>query len=175
MKAVVAYIAALAALLALHCNSPGNEGMTTADKRARVDDMYARYKADFPTVVDVTPAEVERLREASDAVLVDVRTPEERAVSMIPGAISEEEFAEQKEELKDRPIIAHCTIGYRSGVFAKDLASQGYTAYNLAGSILAWVHEGYPVIDPDSGEPTHRVHTFGPDWALLPEQYEAVW
>ena len=175
MKTTIPYIAGLATILLLHCNTPNNDGMTTAEKRERVDAMYAEYKSEFPDVADVSPAEVESLRETRGAVLVDVRTPEERAVSMIPGAITEEEFAAQKEQLKDRPVIAHCTIGYRSGLFAKELAAEGYDARNLAGSILAWVHAGYPVIDPETGEPTARVHTYGPEWDLLPEDAEAVW
>lgn len=175
MRPAPRYIAALTALLALHCDTPDYEGMTTAEKRARVEAMYAEYKAEFPEVADVTPAELEALRTMDDAVVVDVRTPKERAVSMIPGAISEEEFAAQKEEFRDRPVIAHCTIGYRSGIFAEGLAADGFTTYNLAGSILAWVHAGYPVVDPVTGEAIKRVHTYGPEWNLLPEDYEAVW
>src|SRR5690606_17848256 len=132
----------------VNCDAPERESMTTAEKRARIEAMYADYKADFPKVADVSPADVERMREEGTAVLVDVRTPEERAVSIIPGAISEQEFDAQKSQLKDRPIIADCTIGYRSGGFAEDLMAEGYDVYNLAGSILAWVHAGYPVIDP---------------------------
>ena len=47
-------------------------------------------------------------------------------------------------------------------------------ALNLAGSILAWVDSGFDVVDPTTGEATTRVHTYGPQWDVLPSGFQGV-
>lgn len=149
--------------------------MTDEQKRSAIAEMYRGYHKDFPDVADISSDELVKLREHADVVLVDVRNPDEQAVSMIPGAITKEEFERRKDELRDKPIVVHCTIGYRSGVYADDLAKEGIAAKNLEGSILSWAHAHQPLIDPKSGQPTKRVHVYGREWDLLPEGYEAVY
>ena len=53
--------------------------------------LYDRY-ARFPQVKDITVPQLQQRQQGEKIVLVDVRSPEERAVSMIPGAISQEEL-----------------------------------------------------------------------------------
>ena len=74
----------------------------------------------------------------------------------------------------DATIVAHCTIGYRSGKYVAKLQRQGLDALNLKGSILSWVHAGQPVVTFE-GEETKRVHVYGQKWDLLPQGYKAVW
>ncbi len=156
----------------LHCNARPTD-LRPEERLAAVEKMYAEYQEGFPDVPEVEPETVAQALESNAAVVVDVREPREWAVSHIPGAIPVEAFEQDKMKYKDRPIIAYCTIGYRSGQFAKRLTEEGFNASNLRGSILGWVHAGEPVVN-DKGE-TKQVHVFGPQWDLLPEGYESIW
>ena len=46
---------------------------------------------------------------AQKVVLLDVRTPDERAVSQIPGApvLSSEQFAQRREEFRDSAVVCY--------------------------------------------------------------------
>ncbi len=147
---------------------------SSEETRAEIQALYDSYRADFPGISGVTPEELVQLRAEREIVLVDVREPKERAVSMIPGSITREQFEAEKSSLGDRPVVAYCTIGYRSGEYVEKLVKEGIPARNLEGSILAWVNAGQSVVDT-TGAPTKRVHTYGAKWALLPEDYEAVY
>lgn len=142
--------------------------------RDTVQALYRDYKTAFPEVRDISPEELVALRERGPVVVVDTRTKEEQAVSMLPGAISKERFEADRETHRTATIVTYCTVGYRSGRYAEQLARAGYDVFNLAGSILAWTHAGLPLEDPRR-EPTRRVHVYGSDWNLAAEGYEAVW
>jgi rhodanese-related sulfurtransferase len=148
--------------------------LTDEAKRAAIEKMYAEYKKSFPEVPEVTVDELIALQADGNVVIVDGREPAERAVSMIPDAISKETFEQDIESYRDSTIVAHCTIGYRSGKYAAELRKKGLNAFNLKGSILSWVHAGREVVDSE-GRPTRRVHVYGEKWNLLPEGYEAEW
>ena len=81
-------VASLATLTMCGMNASGSD----AEDLTRIAEMYASYQRKFPDVAGVSAEEVKRLREAGDAVLVDVREAKEREVSIIPGALSREEF-----------------------------------------------------------------------------------
>jgi rhodanese-related sulfurtransferase len=151
----------------------GIQGSTDVQK-ATIEEMYEGYKGDFPNIDAVWPADIAEAYAADELILVDVRENDEQAVSMIPGAISKEKFEQGKDAYADKRVIVLCTIGYRSGVYVKELAEQGFKAENLAGSILMWAHEGLPLEDSD-GQPTKQVHIYGKKWDLLPEGYKGTW
>jgi sodium/bile acid cotransporter 7 len=154
------------------CQDPGD--LPDAQKRARIDALYDGYRKDFPRTPEITvEALVTRLARPDPPVLVDVRDDEERRVSVIPGAISREEFERRRKELAGRQVVTYCTIGYRSGVYTEKLIDQGWRASNLRGSILAWTHAGGTLLE--GGTPTRRVHVYGRSWNLAAEGYEAVW
>jgi rhodanese-related sulfurtransferase len=143
-----------------------------AARIAKVQQMYQGYRADFEGVPEVQPSELEALLKAGDVVLVDTRTPEERAVSRLPGAIDAEAF--DATAAKGKVIVAYCTIGYRSGEWAEARRAEGLDARNLAGSVLAWSHHGGALVTPD-GEPTKRLHVYGALWDLARTDYTAVY
>ncbi len=61
-------------------------------------------------------------------------------VSVLPGpTVSKAEFNAHRERYAGRRVVCYCTAGLRSGLLASQLRSQGWDAYNLHGSILAWV------------------------------------
>jgi len=162
------------ALGALACAAPSPSNLTADQRRERIETMYATYAREFPGVQAITVEELVALRANGDVVVVDVREPEERRVSMIPGAIAKETFEAEREAYADRTVVAYCTIGYRSGLYTRELIEDGVDARNLAGSILSWVDRGHPLVNA-SGEETKRVHTYGERWAMVPEDYEAVY
>lgn len=146
---------------------------TDEGKAARVAAMYDGFKNLFTGVPEVTVTELEALEAKEDVVVVDVRPPEEREVSMIPGAITSETYEANPEAYADKVAVAYCTIGFRSGQWAKAQRAEGHDVRNLAGSILAWTHAGLPL--EHDGEPTKRVHVYGERWNLARSDYDAVW
>ncbi len=102
-------------------------------------------------------------------VLIDARTPEEYAVSHIEGAVRvdpDNPVLAASEIRTDAPIVAYCSVGYRSSSVAQQLAEQGYTnVVNLEGSIFKWANEGRPLVA--EGQPTDTVHPFNAVWGRL--------
>lgn len=93
-----------------------------------------------------------------DALLVDIREPEERAATgTIPGAVHAvrgmlEFYADpaspyHREEFQpDRRIILHCASGGRSALAADTLRQLGYLRpAHLDGGIKAWTAAGQPI------------------------------
>jgi len=107
-----------------------------------------------------------------DIVIVDCRSKEETAVSMIPGAITKESYEKDIATYDGQPVIVYCLSGGRSGLFAKRLAGEGIDVKNYQGSIIAWVQAKQDLVTP-AGEPTKRVHTYGNPFPM-PSEYEAV-
>jgi sodium/bile acid cotransporter 7 len=142
-------------------------------RRERITRLYKEYRKSFPEVAGVSPAGLRLLRERVNVVLVDVRSAEERAISVIPGAVAVEDFEADLDRYRDAAVVTYCTIGLRSGLYAQRLLRDGTRAFNLEGSILAWVHEGGTLQGPEGT--TRRVHVYGRRWNLVPDGYEAVW
>ena len=139
-------------------------------QRDRVITMYREYAKEWILVKGIS---VEELQQRQEFVLVDVRLPEEVAVSFIPGAITKEQFENNLDRYQKTTIVVYCTIGYRSGKYAQQLRQQGIEVLNLEGSLLAWSHAGGKLIN-ETG-PTKQIHVFNRNWQLTAEGYEAVW
>ena len=154
--------------------STGSSGdLTDEQKLERVNQLYEKYKRSFPDIPDLGIAELMAMKEETDIILVDRRKREEQEVSMLPGAITSEEFERNMEKHRDKTIVVYCTIGSRSGHYTKHLIERGIRAYNLRGSILAWIHAGQKLVA--GGGETRRVHVYGRKWNLAPQGDEAVW
>mmetsp|Transcript_10421 Transcript_10421/g.14459 ORF Transcript_10421/g.14459 Transcript_10421/m.14459 type:complete len:144 (+) Transcript_10421:323-754(+) len=100
------------------------------------------------------------------------------AVSRIDGSIDEETFWKmQRSKILDHAIVGYCTIGFRSGLFAKKLKEEGFKdVYNGEGVVL-WTHD--PLAEPlvrysDDGKkkPVKEVHVYGKDWDLAKDEYK---
>ena len=163
------------------CDARPRDPSSLADlkKMERIDQLYREARQNFPEVGEITTAELLGLLESAAVeakdlpILVDVRTSEERRVSRIPGSFSKEEFEERRDEFDGRSVVTHCTIGYRSGLYAQELAESGWQAVNLEGSILAWTHAGGQLINQDG--PTKTVHVYGRDWDLAASGFQSIW
>lgn len=108
----------------------------------------------------------------ADFVVVDVRSDAEVNVSVIPGAITKAQYEKNRDQYNGRLVIPYCTVGGRSGAYAKQLAKDGVRVKNYTGSILKWVDAGLPLVTLN-GEPTNRVHTYS-DRYRIPAEYEQV-
>lgn len=158
-------------LVTLGCGVPPRE---TQSRRQRIEALYQNYAQQFPGVLEISATELMALQQTQPVVLVDVRSPREQAVSQLPGAITVEEFEQNRDRYGDQPIVAYCTIGHRSGLFAQKLQQAGIPVRNLRGSVLAWTHAGGNFVTPN-GTPTHQVHTYGKRWDLVADGYESIW
>lgn len=108
----------------------------------------------------------------ADFVVVDVRSDAEVNVSIIPGAITKKQYEANLKDFQGRTVIPYCTVGGRSGAYAKQLAAKGVKVKNYKGSILKWVDAELPLVTLD-GKPTNRVHTYS-DRYKIPSKYEQV-
>ena len=142
--------------------------------RARLVQMACDISNQLRDVAEIDMEQI--LQQGTEHYLfVDVRPAAERDVSMIPGAITADEFAARQAAADERPIVAYCTAGYRSGVFAQQQRKQSdRRVLNLRGGILSWCDHQQPLTTA-SGEPTHRVHVYAKMWNLVSEPYEGVW
>lgn len=97
----------------------------------------------------LSPTEfVTAIQNEKEAVIIDVRTPEEYAKGHLENAQNinwKNADFEQKitTYTKDTPLFVYCMSGGRSASAAEKLRSLGYTkVYELDGGILKWRNEG---------------------------------
>ena len=143
------------------------------DKRVRIEALYDRARASFAGIPELTVDELRALQAQENVQLVDVRTPDEQVVSMIPGAITAHEFEANRKSYEGTTVVAYCTIGGRSGAYTGRLVAEGVNAFNLKGAILAWTHGGGELVDTEGA--TRRVHVHDRKFALNADGYEPVW
>ncbi len=88
-----------------------------------------------------------RLTEAGEALLLDVREDDEWAAGRAPGAEHVPLGSLQPGEVPtDRPVLALCRSGNRSGKAAQALAAAGVNVRNVTGGMKAWAAAGLPVV-----------------------------
>lgn len=93
---------------------------------------------------DVDASAAAALVEAHpDLLVIDVRTPQEAASGMLPGArlIPVDQLEERLAELpqRDRKLLLYCAGGGRSAAACDFLSQSGYEAlYNLEGGFGSW-------------------------------------
>lgn len=158
---------------------PTDAQMTDDHLKSEAEDMMVGYTSKFVGLPVMKSQQIsDIIRENGESIiLVDVRTEEERCVSMLPTAISKDSFLSMKEKLpRDICIVPYCTIGHRSGVFGTGLMSEGFeNVYNGEGIIL-WTHleNSQLVTGPGGSVTTDRVHTFGPEWDKVSSRVQSV-
>ena len=95
-----------------------------------------------PTVIDLSVRELKTMLAEEDVRLIDVRTAEEVAQGMIPGAehIAMDEFELANPELSEEgEIVLYCRSGRRSRILGEKLAAKaGMPVKHLSGGIIAW-------------------------------------
>jgi monothiol glutaredoxin len=98
---------------------------------------------DAPAAIQqLTALELKAMLDRGEAFeLVDVRTPQERAVARIAGSrLLDQAYHDQLMALdRDTPLVFQCHHGIRSQAAAEYCREQGFRRlYNLTGGIDAW-------------------------------------
>lgn len=119
----------------------------------KASELVAEAKA---KVENLTPDQVEAELQSGDAVLVDLREPEEVAAAKIPGSVHIPrgmlEFRADPTSPYSEPaldpskrVILHCASGGRSALGALALQQLGYeNVAHMDGGIGAWKEAGKP-------------------------------
>lgn len=177
-----------------------DQTMTLKTNKERCTEMSAGYHSNFP-IETLTSAEYLRNIEngAVEYTLIDVRSPAEQNVSMIPNAITLKDFESEfkrdptpwigksEDETPPKTVVTYCTIGYRSGVEAQRIISQYHipNVKNLDG-IVCYTHACSEItksngetcvelIEPRSKQKTSKVHVFGSSWNYACNDFTTVW
>jgi len=95
---------------------------------------------------DISVTEAHRAAAAGEVLLVDVREQHEWDAGHAPDAVHVPLGELRQDSLPtDRPVVAVCRVGGRSGAAAEALAGAGYDVRNTTGGMLAWAAAGLPV------------------------------
>lgn len=113
--------------------------------------IWSLIQGRFSNLKAIGPAQVTRLINSQDAVLLDVRETNEYEGGCLPSAvhIPLSQLPSRVGELARhaaRPVVVYCDRGNRSRMCSKALAAAGFKElYQLAGGIRAWKDAGLPV------------------------------
>jgi rhodanese-related sulfurtransferase len=150
-------------LLALANGLMANETLLLINKK--FEDLAHHFKCPI-----ISTPQAQKAITKGHVTLIDIRTKKERQISILPNAISQDEFVNNIAKYKNKILIAYCTIGYRSGAFAEKY--RVYKIFNLKGGVLAWSHYNGKFVK--NGQETKRVHTYSIEWNLLNKNYQAI-
>ena len=94
-------------------------------------------------VPTISPEEARQRLATSNAMLVDVRTPEEFEQAHPEGAVNLpltdiEANAFDETPFKNRELLLICRSGRRSALAAEMLRSRGYSVFNIRGGVQEW-------------------------------------
>jgi thioredoxin 1 len=102
-------------------------------------------------VKNIRAEEFDKLRQQTNSVVLDVRTPKEFAAGHIAGATNIDwnaaDFQTKVSGLdKGKTWLVHCAAGVRSAKAADKMTTLQFTnVYNLEGGLKAWEKAGKPV------------------------------
>lgn len=155
----------------------GNDNGSTPQKA--LAELRLKIRQDYADVVHVSPAEVRhwQQQDVHPPIILDIREPEEYAVSHIAHAINIPPATPVQTAIDDhlkhrqpgQKVLVYCSVGVRSSRYAQQLQTAGVEGiYNLDGSLFTWANQGYPLVQ-DHG-PAHTVHGYDTRWQryLLP-------
>lgn len=157
-------------------------------KMQTFDSITGDFSQEFG-VAEITPAQLRaRRRTPAPTLYIDVRTPQEQSVSIIPGAVRVtpaddllgraelQKFLREHKGDSAAMVVVYCAGGYRSarslGRLDPALRSdtQAVQIRNLRGGIIAYANAGGELVEPTGGSSTQRVHGYNDFWAgfILP-------
>ncbi len=103
-------------------------------------------------ITSLLPQEATLLINHEDAVILDVREAKEYAQGHVLNSVhiplsTLSDKMDRLKKHKDRPIIASCMSGGRSGQACRILKKEGFEkVHNLKGGIVAWQNANLPLI-----------------------------
>ncbi len=113
--------------------------------------LWNLYGGTLSGVKQIIPAELTRLVNRENAVLIDLRAASEFAANHILGAINipESEMSTRKAELdkhKKDALVFYCGSGMISAKVARSLPAQGFEqVYCLKGGLPSWQNANLPL------------------------------
>ncbi len=97
---------------------------------------------------EVDVHEADRLARSGQVLLLDVREADEWHAGHAPAAVHLPLAGAVPAAVPDdRPVLAICRSGNRSGLAASALAAAGRDVRNVTGGMKAWAAAGLPVVD----------------------------
>ena len=157
----LAFFIALTSSLLIGC-AAGDEGL---------DAIQADIISNHKSVAQLSAENYLEL-DRSDILLLDIREPEEYAVSRLPGAVRVDPNASAATlihmgDVTGKKIIVYCSVGRRSSIFAEReqtaLMKMGAASVsNLEHGIFGWHNERRELMDAN-GE-TDAVHPYNGIW-----------
>jgi rhodanese-related sulfurtransferase len=101
--------------------------------------------------LNIDAMQLQQMQAEGELLLIDVRTDQEVARGVIPGArhIPLQQLAGRHGEIgREKPVVFYCQTGARSAQASYFLASQGWErVHNLQGGIVGWAGRGMPIAD----------------------------
>jgi len=157
----LAFFIALTSSLLIGC-AAGDEGL---------DAIQADIISDHKSVAQLSAENYLEL-DRSDILLLDIREPEEYAVSRLPGAVRVDPNASAATlihmgDVTGKKIIVYCSVGRRSSIFAEReqtaLMKMGAASVsNLEHGIFGWHNDRRELIDANGK--TDAVHPYNEIW-----------
>jgi rhodanese-related sulfurtransferase len=106
-----------------------------------------------PGIPQIDVLEAARRTAAGEVLMLDVREDDEWAAGRAAVATHRPLSSLRLEDVPtDRPVLAMCRSGNRSGQLTAALVAAGVEAVNIAGGMKAWEQAGLPVV-ADDGRP----------------------
>ena len=135
--------------------------------RAGLREWIARRYAEVPFVTGDALASWLADRARPAPLLVDVRSPGERSVGTLPGALAASDaVAVLAATDPAAPVVVYCAGGLRSAKAGRALIAAGHAdVRNLEGGIFAWANEGRPMVC--DGRATRYAHPCDEKWGTL--------
>lgn len=145
-----------------------------------LDAIHADIISDHSSVSQISPEDFMEL-DRDSLLILDIREPEEYAVSRIPGAIwvspnaNAETATIQIGDVTDKTIVVYCSVGRRSSIFAErvqnDMLKNGATSVaNLERGIFGWHNDARALTDANGR--TDAVHPYNAVWKRYVEREE---
>ncbi len=148
--------------------------------------IHDRIETRHPQLSHVSAAEMESLLQtrADNLLILDVRQPDEYAVSHIDGALqidpdmSPDDFmAQYGEQVSGKDVVLYCSVGRRSSNLGARLQSQlmargAVSVSNLEGGVFGWHNQSRDLVSP-SGQ-TDKVHPYNRWWGRLVARKEGI-
>jgi rhodanese-related sulfurtransferase len=106
----------------------------------------------------------EKLLKTPDALLIDVRNPEDYNYGHIANAINvnwyEDSFFELVNTMdKNKPVFVYCLTGGRADPAAENMRNMGFKhVYELKGGMMKWRAFGFPEVNEVNGIGMKREH-----------------
>ena len=140
-KYLIVLILAISVSVAFSCNS------TSTQAQAESTELQ-----DAIVTKNVSAEEFQKLiTNRTNAIILDVRTPNEVAQGIIKNAIKidfyDKKFQAELDKLdKSKPVLIYCRSGRRSGIAMASMRDLGFSeVYNLQGGIIEWSEAGLEI------------------------------